>query len=40
MTFELRVKALEIIWLFRGVVLKLPIEAVGDIVKGLLVKEP
>ena len=39
-TFELRVTALEIIWLFRGVVLKLPIEAVGDIVKGLLVKEP
>ena len=39
-TFELRVKALEIISLLRGVLLKLPIEAVGDIVKGLLVNEP
>ena len=39
-TFELRVKALETISLLRGVVLKLPIEAVGDIVKGLLVNEP
>lgn len=39
-TFELRVKALETISLLRGVLLKLPIEAVGDIVKGLLVNEP